>query len=398
MTEQPLKRLLFVGFNRSYANRTFLVLIRALQQYYHIDFFGPGYQSDQDLENGPSSWAERHGPYDMLLFDHYSIMQDAIRVRKKPFAGDVLHFPVFQYFQYAESLANFIEGYTGKKLFLVNWDVYGISKERTEHLERIEAYIADCTQSRLTIEERQDAYGGGENEELNGKGFWDGAATDHWVHFVRRNRHKVLEVPHAIGLEQFAYTPLERRRWKFTVPGTSYHERKVLYRLLEPTQRAQRFWNKISDRCYSETHISFTSRRLQHIFLRYDSEIANSKLAFTSGSKYRTPVRKYFEIPALGTVPIGQIMEGFQELGFRDGENFIVAESPDAVRGIVADFPTEVAQDLATAARELILRQHSQYARANQLRLSFELIDNNSFAGSYWSNGEYLHSSSDTGA
>ena len=106
---------------------------------------------------------------------------------------------------------------------------------------------------------------------------------------------------------------------------------------------------------------------------------------------YRVPVRKYFEIPALGAMPVGQMMEGFEEIGFKCNENFILAETPEAVRQILADYDETHAQTIASNARNLIIAQHSEPARASQLADSFERILNGSFEGSYWSNGIYCH-------
>ncbi|HUP79989.1 MAG TPA: hypothetical protein VM260_15660, partial [Pirellula sp.] len=91
---QERKRLLYVGFNRSYVNRTFAVLIRAIQADHDLDFYGPGFQKMQTLEHGIDRWIEKQGQYDLVLFDHYTIMQDEISKRKNPFMGDVIYFAV----------------------------------------------------------------------------------------------------------------------------------------------------------------------------------------------------------------------------------------------------------------------------------------------------------------
>ena len=388
---QTRKRLLYVGFNRSYVNRTFAVLIRALQALHDIDFFGPGYQPEHTLELGPQRWLDKHDPYDLLLFDHYTIMHDNLVQRRKPFGGDVTYFPHRAYAQYAPVFARFIDDYPGAKCFIVNWDVYGIEEKRTEHLERIGAFIADGSQARETIRERMERLGSYDEGAVIGKGFWYGGGTDHWVNFIRRNRARVLEVPHAIGMEQFSYTPLECRRHGFAVPGTNYAEREGVYAFLTLGQRLKKLQTKVEDRLYSHTHPSLSSKRLLAIHHRYDLEISASKVVYTSGSMYRTPVRKYFEIPALGAMPIGQVMEGFAELGFKDNYNFIVAETPEDVRQVLANYKEDEAQRIASNARKLVLDQHSEQARAKQLTTSIEKICNDSFQGSYWKDGHYRH-------
>lgn len=391
MTHFP-KRLLYVGFNRTYVNRTFAVLIRALQANHEIDFFGPGYQPEHTVAQGPQYWLDQHGPYDLLLFEHYTIMHDYLAKQRRPFGGDVTYFPHCAYGQYAPTLARFIDDFAGAKCFIVNWDVYGIEEKRTEHLERIGAFIADGSLAHETIAERAARLGANDEEAaVPGKGFWYGGGTDHWVNFVRRNRARVLAVPHAIGMEQFSFTPLASRENGFSVPGTNYAERESVYRFLSTRQRLQKLQTKIEDRLYSHTHSSLSSKRLLAIHHRYDAEIASSKIAYTSGSMYRTPVRKYFEIPALGAMPIGQVVEGFDELGFKDHHNFIIAETPKDVRRVLADYKEDEAQRIASNARKLILDQHSEPARARQLAESFQKIFDGSFKGSYWKEGGYRH-------
>ena len=388
---QPPKRLLYVGFNRTYVNRTFAVLIRALQANHEIDFFGPGYQPENILAQGPQHWLDRHGPYDLLLFDHYTIIHDHLAKQRKPFCGDVTYFPHSEYAKYAPTLARFIDNFDGAKCFIVNWDSYGIGVNRTEHLERIGAFIADGSQARESISERAERLGADYSVALPSKGFWYGGGTDHWVNFIKRNRERVLEVPHAIGMEQFSYTPLAFRENRFSVPGTNYAERECVYTFLTLRQRLQKLQTKIEDRFYLRTHSSLSSRRLLAIHHRYDAEIESSKIAYTSGSMYRSPVRKYFEIPALGAMPIGQVMEGFDELGFKDHHNFIIAESPEDVRRVLADYNEDEAQCIASNSRKLILDQHSEPARARQLAESIKKILDGTFKGSYWYDGIYNH-------
>jgi hypothetical protein len=389
--KQPIKRLLYVGFNRAYVNRTFAVLIRALQANHEIDFFGPGYQPEHILVQGPQRWLDQHGPYELLLFDHYTIMHDHLTKQRRPFGADVTYFPHHAYYQYAPTLALFIDDFTGAKCFIVNWDVYGLEAKRTEHLERMGAFIADGSQARETIAERQERFGAYVKKGVSSKGFWLGEGTDHWVNFINSNRQRVLEVPHAIGMDQFSYKPIASRENSFSVPGTNYAERENVYRFLTVHQRLQKLRTKIEDRLYTQTYSSLSSKRLLAIHHRYDAEIDNTKIVYTSGSIYRSPVRKYFEIPALGAMPVGQVMEGFDNLGFRNDFNFIIAETPEEVRRVLSEYKEDEAQRIATNARRLILEQHSEPARARQLTESIKKIVDGSFRGSYWHDGTYCH-------
>jgi hypothetical protein len=382
-------RVLFVGFNREYVNRTVSVLLRALRANHDLGCYGPGFQGDDALRSGPEAWIDAHGPYDLLLFDSYVVEHDAIAARPKPFTGDCIHFSPQSFREHGPGLQRFVQHYPGKKAFIVNWDVYSVGEERIEQLEGCGCYVLDPSMARLTMAEKEDAFG--PTVASAHRGFWGGAGTDHWVSFVRRHRERVLEVPHALGLEQMSLTPLEARSQLFCVPGTSYQERQSVYGFLTTAQRLRQLHHKVEDRLYSYRRQSLTPARMRAIHLRYDSDIASSRLAYASGSIHRTPVRKYFEIPALGTVPIGQSCEGFSELGFVDGNNFVVAETADAVKEVLRGYDEAEAQTIASRARQMVIELHSEPARARQLAESFGRITAGPFNGSYWHNGVYCH-------
>jgi len=384
-------RLLYVGFNRTYVNRTFSVLMRSAHAHHDIDYFGPGYKSEEVVAAGLERWIDSNGPYDLVLFDHYLIMHDQISQRKKPFASDLLHFPIQAFSRFAPTLKEFVTRYRGKKCFIANLDVYGIKESETAELEHMDAFIIDSSMWSRTIQEKQETFGDTIEDEVSRAGFIAGRSTDSWVAFLKRNRTRIIQLPHAIGMDQFSFAPLETRKNVLCIPGTSYSERAKLYHLLSHSQRLRRLAYKVQDRISATLTSSLSSKRLLNTHYRYDTEIASSKLAFTSGSIFRSPVRKYFEIPALGALPIGQVVEGFEELGFTDGENFIIAESAVEIKSILSSFSDSSYQSIATAAQQLILRAHSEPARAQQLAMSIRRILTGRFKGSFWHKGCYLH-------
>lgn len=385
------KRLLFIGFNRTYVNRTFACLIRSLMFNFHIDFFGPGYQPYEILDDGPEAWIEKHGDYDAVLFDHYTIISNHIASLKNPFAGDVIQFSLNDFRVYAPKLKSFIEKFSGKKIFIANWDVYGIDLERIDYLDSLDCFVLDSSVSRETIEQRGDRFRANLNKSIGSKGFWYKGGNDNWINYMKQKKEIFLEVPHCIGLEEFCWTPLQVRRNNFSIPGTSYLERKNIYPLLSPSRRLEKFIIKVEDRVRYLSGGSLKQRQLNYIHSRYDREISECKMAFVSGGPFRYPVRKYFEIPALGTLPIGQTCEGFDDLGFTDGVNFIIAEELSEVKKIMSNLDGLDTQAIASESQRLVLDNHSEPARSIQLLDSFSRIIVGSFKGSYWSRGNYLH-------
>jgi hypothetical protein len=101
-------------------------------------------------------------------------------------------------------------------------------------------------------------------------------------------------------------------------------------------------------------------------------------------------VRKFFEIPALGSVLVCMPCNGFEALGFENGVNAMVAR-PDQIPEVHAflEAHPEEAQNIADAGRELIWEKHTVQARAAQLAASLDAILSGRFKGSYWEKGEF---------
>ena len=119
--------------------------------------------------------------------------------------------------------------------------------------------------------------------------------------------------------------------------------------------------------------------------------ISNSILCYCSGGPWLYPVRKYFEIPARGAVPVGWYCTGFENLGFKNEKNFIIAKTNKEITDIPKKYTIDELQSIAFAARNLVWKKHSDWARIIQLSESINLIIKNSFNGSYWENGNYKH-------
>ena len=128
-------------------------------------------------------------------------------------------------------------------------------------------------------------------------------------------------------------------------------------------------------------------------FLNRDfrQRLAMSRYAYTCGSGLDMPIRKFFEIPAGGTVLACRPFTGFADAGFVDGVNAVVCEPQDIMdvhRTLVAD-PAR-AQRIADSGRRLVAQYHSTAARAEQLRRLFEMVAAGRFAGAGWSGGKFI--------
>lgn len=374
------KKALFIGVNRSYTNPTAELNILILGQIFDLSFYGPGFVSDKVLKMGINSWLQLNENFDIIFTDSYVFEQENIISRSKPFLGDFIRFEPVDYFKNAQSLQNLFLNYKGKKVFIANFDTYGISDDMIQRLVDSDSLVIDggISTNRLKseVEEvyKSKCYG-----------------NDNWFSFVNTFKSRIISVPHFISMTEFDFQPLDNRKYLFNVIGAPYQERKKAFELLTPTQKIVKKINYYRSSINSRriTKLSFSD--LTELRIKYLSEISQTKFCYCSGGPWLSPVRKYFEIPARGAVAIGWPCNGFENLGFVDGVNFISAINNKMIKEVISDFNIEDIQAIATNGRSLIWEKHSDWARAIQLSESFQLILNNKFHGSYWENGSYKH-------
>jgi len=373
-------KALFIGVNRSYTNPTAELNILILGQIFNLSFYGPGFVSDDILNLGINNWIELNEKFDIIFTDSYIFEQENIINRKNPFSGDFIRFEPTDYFNHAQSLQKFFLNYKEKKVFIANFDTYGISIDMIQRLVDSDSLIIDggisTNRSKAEVEEiyKSKCYG-----------------NDNWYSFVKSYKSRIISVPHFISISEFDFQPLDKRKYLFNVIGAPYQERKKAFELLTPTQKIEKKINYYLSSIKSRriTKLSFSDLTILRI--KYLNEISQTKLCYCSGGPWLSPVRKYFEIPARGAVALGWPCNGFENLGFVDGYNFISATSNLKIKEVLCNINYENIQSVAVNGRSLIWEKHSDWARAIQLLESFQLILNNKFNGSYWEKGIYKH-------
>jgi hypothetical protein len=323
------------------------------------------------------------------MFDSYVLEWENVAGRAKPFALEHVEFPVNALSRWGEQLRRFCLTFAGIRIFFANWDYYSVSERAVEPLAARGCYVVDASMAKHTTRERAEIFGRRHGWRANDVKLWQGG-TDTWLCFINDQRARVLSLPHCVGVDQYSLRSTERRTTRFLAPGANYGERRAVYGFTDLHRRAGMVADRIADKLYAWSHESLSERRLREIRSRYDDAVSNSQCAFVSGGPHSTPVRKYFEIPALGAAPVGHRCEGFDELGFLDGQSFVVAERPEQVRSFLRDADTQTISGVARAAQSLVMSRHSEAARAEQFRRSIEMMGEGRFRGSAWRNGEYV--------
>lgn len=373
-------RALYLGFNRSYTNPTAEILLRILGSIFDLQYYGPGFSTEYELEIGFEKWIKMQDHFDFIIVDTYIFEADKILTRSKPFLGDFIKFKPDEYKKYALQYNKYFLSFVGKKILISNWDTYNIDPHTIDTLIESETYVLDPGHSLSDlIVNIKNSYGL----------FTSG--NDNWFNFTSTFRHRVISVPHIISSSEFDFSPLNSRRYFFTIIGASYPERKNAFNILPFNLKVKRFIYRVKESIRYRISSQMSYKFLINLRHNYLNLVSNSKLCYCSGGPWLYPVRKYFEIPARGAVSVGWSCTGFENLGFKDGENFLIAPNNSDILNISSKYTSIELELIANAGRKLIWLKHSDWARRIQIEESINLINLNKFKGSYWNKGEYCH-------
>jgi hypothetical protein len=109
----------------------------------------------------------------------------------------------------------------------------------------------------------------------------------------------------------------------------------------------------------------------------YINLVASAKMCVTGSSRYKAPLRKYFEIPACCTPLLTDWFKDLNDLGFVRDKHLI--EYKDNILQQVQDLyhnQSDFLRQIAVGGRELILRRHTNSTRAHEFLTRIEGIIN----------------------
>lgn len=375
-----MKRILFIGFNSKYINDHKANVLSIIGSLMDISFYGPGYSSKKDLELGINEWILTQKNFDYIIADGAIMLTHSGDKRKLSLEMNIIKFDRDLWNKYAYEYQVFFTKASQKKLLICNWDPYNLTQKSIERIEKTKAIFIDffgiCLSNK--VDETKKIYG---ENSFN--------SNDNWYNFLNRNKHKTIVFPHIINSSEFDYTPLHLRKHKFSVVGAGYPERKEALKILPFSRKINHFTNYLKLYVINKLKLKMNIGRMVKYQTKYFNLISDTKLTYCSGSPLLYPVRKYFEIPAKGSVAIGWECNGFKNLGFIDRENFIIAKSNKEIKEVFSKFTEKELQRIANNGLKLIWDKHSDWARRKQFEEAINLINENKFKGSFWEKGNY---------
>ena len=111
---------------------------------------------------------------------------------------------------------------------------------------------------------------------------------------------------------------------------------------------------------------------------------------YTARGGFGIPVRKFFEIPASGSLLICDPCLGYEELGFIPSKHYLKSD-PDQLLDVLNEWSGKSeTQKIASNGRKLVLSKHSLKARAEQIKNCFKKILLKNYSSSRWVKGKYI--------
>jgi hypothetical protein len=359
-----------------------------------VVFFGPGYVSEKILKNGLDSFIEQHKSFDVVIctewFSKFFIKNDP------DYKNHLDHFKKSFYSEFnSEDLISFwnqtdvfLKMDIYKILIMINYDYQTLAESRAQYIASQFDMICGLNgQLWKSIDKLKDLHLEGFN------------ANDNWSNLISNHPQKVFPLVNFVTTNEFYFGVYEKKTVNWSVLGAEYYDR-ILARngLVKSNIKVQtgrgllisvvKALNKFGFRPYTR---KFILSLLNYRFFRI---MRRSKFNFTCGSKLKFPIRKYFEIPASGSLLVCTPCNGFNELGFIHGENCIIS-NPEGLtelnRKLMKD--PEKSKEIAKLGQNMVLKNHTAEVRASQMRNAIKLGVEGKFYGAKWSKGSIVFNS-----
>lgn len=376
-------RLLYLDMNVRFIDPTRQTLAFVYKGASDIVFYGPGYVDLDTLAQGPDRFLEENGPFDFIVGNELLVFypefpEIAKQKYHKAFPDEAFKF-------WKQMYEFFCRSKMRKIVNLLEFDFYTMNAAQRDILEGMDAWFLSynhqnilCANDMKFVEEEKFAP----------------FVNDHFYHVVQQKRDKFIPLITCMAETEFWWAPLAQRRQEWAVPGAAYWARREARKQLGLEERKIRLPGIMQlYAVMSRLNIQPFANRLllQNYNLIFNKGLEETKYVYTCGSGLEYPLRKFFEIPSHGCVLICLPFAGFEDFGFKDGMNCVVAlpeQLSDLNRFLKAN--PEKAQAIAEAGRNLIWEKHRLSVRSIQLKEALQTIRDGKFLRAEWRDGEFV--------
>jgi len=386
-------KVLLIDFNAKYINPTNQLAHRAFQLISTVIPYGPGFVSDNVLEAGIHKFIEVHGPFDFLVTTtRFAVFSDPLAAEKFYKDFSVCMWGQFPVSSYMNDIFSFITTSSLTKIVLaLDLDPYALSDNFLCRLDAVADYII-CPGPGFTLPLAQLSFLTRESNIMRKQTH---TRLGLWHEYALKNSFKIINLGHFVDISEFNFSPLSNRPLDISVPGQLYYYRSKYLQQLRCYMSLSVGSTSYSliFRFLSRLGISPYSQPIMHNIYRslFQQLIINSRICMTDGGAYEFMIRKFFEIPASGSLLLARPCAGFADLGFVDGVSAIIIDEDKPVEQVLSllEDPDRI-QLIASCGQRLVWTRHSIQARASQLNSCLKSISLNQFRGSAWNNGEFI--------
>jgi hypothetical protein len=383
-------KILVLDCNVRYMNPTRTHFPRFLSLLGDVHFFGPGYCSTKVLQVGLEEFINNHGPFNLAFATEHvglparssDLIEKSVQFYKKSF---IFRFSETDLRLFWKSMPFFYDLSIFKCAALMQFDFQSATKKH------IDNYVNNYQMVIAVNKQFVRSYG--EDPSVKAEGF--NVVNDNWYEFVLEYNHKILPLMHFMTDGEFEFRSLSNRNYDWSVPGTLYQARKKANSVLKTENLLITSNRKIRKLMYIAEKVGlnpYATNIGNYLFSQsFSDSISDSRFSYTCGSALGVVVRKFFEIPALGTVLVCKPCNGFEYLGFINGVNAITS-SPEGLADLSSRLKKDLdyAQAIADAGQKLILEKHTLHVRAKQLKKALLLGLKGEFQGAKWKNGDLV--------
>jgi len=416
-------RILIINFNREFANALEKKTFNAFSGYMEVDYYGPGYSTTHELNNGLKAYIGSRNPYDALIMPISFLIscldEKSIRYMYNLHRDYLSSFSVICASRYSRRILDDFLDITNEVKMIFTGDIDTVKMRDSVH--HMLKKLLDCGFYVLGVGHELTPIVD-ENRDI--KFFGGFPLTNHNYNLAREYYHRWISLPSTAATDdELFFGNLENRSYDWVVPGSlesSYPERMRVLSLLKKS--GYRIWDNFTDRAlyqkisrkarWKYTNYNNSRDRILNTILNsskmyipnnvkreeiaryresYQECLRASKCAYADGGTAKCIVLKYFEIPAKGTVMLGDYVCGLDKLGFTPGVHMIEASSENIIeesKKIFAD-PDKM-QQVASNGRKLVIEKHTYRQRALDFKNALTTIKNGKFFGSRWEAGEFI--------
>lgn len=389
-------KILFIDLNVHYFEPTRNLVPSMLKHKFDVTFYGPGYTCEKILKDGLDDFYNKMGPFDFILAsEHIIFYKNILKNNGKSLfniysSNYVVRFQNISLLNIFNDTFEFLNNTSIKKIItMFETDYIYLNHDRLKILEDLNCYmIAEGSQLIRPLKNIRNR----EEEKFSN------LVKDNWAYFAKKNVKKIISLPHFVSESEFIYGDIQNRKKIINVPGVNYYNRK---RAIKTLKKAKiNLDSKLHIILYSLlAKLGFKPFSNPHLLKLYNNifneSIINSKYSFSCGSAYEATTRKFFEIPALGSLLILEPFKGegkkiLESLGYLEDQNFISCTADNLIDKIYElEKNREYASEIAFNGQKLVFENHSSVARSEQIFKSLDAISKSQFKGSSWVNGKF---------